>query len=151
MSVSESCLRCAAYDPFNRMSSASVSDPVEGAHVYTIQPVEFGRCASCGAFEKRFLTGEELTVRDMLVCQSNDWDMVKQYYIQGIKGLLTVYNREVRRESSTNMTTPLRAMTDACAHHHAPFRHVDRCAIRCVTSAYATTRSPRRSSSSSSP
>ena len=88
--------RCAAYDPFNRMEDAQPNDPLLGAHVYTIQPVEYGRCAACGAFEKRFLTGEELTVRDMLVCQSNDWNRVKQYYIQGIKGLLVVYNREVR-------------------------------------------------------
>ena len=87
--------RCAAYDPFNRMADALPNDPLEGAHVYTIQPVEYGKCASCGTFEKRFMTGEELTVRDMLVCQSNDWNRVKQYYIQGIKGLLVVYNREV--------------------------------------------------------
>ena len=33
-------------------------------------------------------------MRGKVVCLENNWDMVKQYYVQGIKGLLVVYNRE---------------------------------------------------------
>ena len=52
------------------------------------------RCGSCSTAEKTFLTGEQLTVRGRVVCLQNDWNKVKQYYVQGIKGLLVVYNRE---------------------------------------------------------
>ena len=54
-----------------------------------------GRCGSCSTAEKTFLTGEELTVRGKVVCLENNWNMVKQYYVQGIKGLLVVYAREI--------------------------------------------------------
>eukprot|EP00966_Prymnesium_polylepis_P290417 6708415-Prymnesium_polylepis.1 len=77
--------RCKAYDPFNRMGDSVLVGP---NHRYTIQPLEFGRCGSCSTAEKTMLTGEQLTVRGRVVCLENDWDMVKQYYVQGIKGLL---------------------------------------------------------------
>ena len=32
---------------------------------------------------------------DYVVCNENDWAKVKVYYVQGIKGLLVVYNREI--------------------------------------------------------
>ena len=43
---------------------------------YTIQSLEFGRCGSCSAAEKKFVTGEELTLRGKVVCAENDWNKV---------------------------------------------------------------------------
>merc|ERR1719174_395384 len=77
------------------------------AHRYTIQSLEFGRCGSCSSAEKEFLTGEELTVQGKSVCSLNDWNKVKMYYVQGIKGLLTVYNREVARTKRINLARNL--------------------------------------------
>ena len=85
--------RCAAYDPFNKISEAS---ELVDAHKYTIQPLEIGKCGSCSTAEKKFLTGEELSVRGKVVCLQNDFNLVKMYYVQGIKGLLAVYSREVQ-------------------------------------------------------
>ena len=62
--------------------------------------------------EKVFLTGEELTVQGKIVCSQNDWNLVKQYYVQGIKGLLVVYNREVARTKRINLARNL-ALTGA--------------------------------------
>jgi hypothetical protein len=44
------------------------------------------------------VTGDPLTVLDYVVCNENDWNKVKQYYIQGTKGLLVVYNREIKQQ-----------------------------------------------------
>jgi len=52
------------------------------AHKYTILPLEFGKCGGCN---KKFLTGDKLTVLDYVVCNENDWAKVKVYYVQGIK------------------------------------------------------------------
>jgi len=101
--------RCAAYDPYNRMN---LEADVGNRYLYTIQALEFGRCGSCSSAEKDFLTGEELTVQGKLVCAQNDWNLVKVYYIQGIKGLLTVYNREVARVKRINLARNL-ALTGA--------------------------------------
>ena len=76
--------RCSAYDPFNKMSLAN---DVRASHRYTILPLEFGRCGSCSSAEKEFLTGEELTIQGQTVCNLNDWNAVKLYYVQGIKGV----------------------------------------------------------------
>lgn len=91
--------RCSAYDPFNKLNN----DGVGLSHRYTIQSLEFGRCGSCSSVEKKFVTGEELSVRGKVVCNQNDWNLIKQYYIQGTKGLLAVYNREVARFKFQNM------------------------------------------------
>lgn len=103
--------RCAAYDPYNKRGLEAA---VGGSHLYTIQSLEYGRCGSCAAVEKEFLTGEELTMRGKVVCTLNDWNMVKIYYVQGIKGLLTVYNREVARTKRINLARNL-ALTGALA------------------------------------
>jgi hypothetical protein len=101
--------RCAAYDPFNKMQLvANVGD----AYRYTIQSLEYGRCGSCSSAEKEFLTGPELTVQGKVVCTLNDWNKVKLYYVQGIKGLLVVYNREVARTKRINLARNL-ALTGA--------------------------------------
>ena len=71
--------RCSAYDPFNKMA---LEADVGTAHLYTISALEFGRCGSCSAAEKKFLTGEELTVRGKVVCTQNDWHLIKTYYVQ---------------------------------------------------------------------
>ena len=82
--------RCAAYDPFNAVDAEGTSST--NAHRYTILPLEFGRCGGCN---KKFLTGDKLTMLDYVVCNENDWNKVKVYYVQGVKGLLVVYNREI--------------------------------------------------------
>ena len=92
--------RCAAYDPFNKFGNPSI---VGQTHRYTIQPLEFGKCGSCSSAEKVFLTGEELTIRGRVVCTQNNWDLVKQYYVQGIKGLMVVYNRQVAQTKAANL------------------------------------------------
>ena len=39
---------------------------------------------------------------DYVVCNENDWNKVKVYYVQGIKGLLVVYNREIALQALRN-------------------------------------------------
>ena len=80
---------------------------VGASHRYTISPLEMGRCGSCSSAEKVFVTGEELTVKGKVVCTQNDWSLVKQYYVQGIKGLMVVYNREVERIKTLNLVRNL--------------------------------------------
>ena len=107
--------RCKAYDPFNKLGDAVL---VGGDHRYTIQPLEMGVCGSCSTAEKTFLTGEAGTTRGRVVCLENDWDAVKQYYVQGIKGLLAVYSREIviqrRRKEVRNVLLTLALMTCVC-------------------------------------
>ena len=91
--------RCAAYDPFNAVDASGTT--ATNAHKYTILPLEFGLCGGCN---KKFITGEELTILDYVVCNQNDWNKVKQYYIQGIKGLMVVYNREIATQKAQKAT-----------------------------------------------
>ena len=91
--------RCAAYDPFNAVDASGTT--ATNAHKYTVLPLEFGLCGGCN---KKFITGEELTILDYVVCNQNDWNKVKQYYIQGIKGLMVVYNREIATQKAQKAT-----------------------------------------------
>ena len=88
--------------------------PADGPTSTRRSYTNLSRCGSCSSAEKDFLTGEELTVQGKLVCAQNDWNLVKVYYIQGIKGLLTVYNREVARVKRINLARNL-ALTGAVA------------------------------------